>query len=235
MSAKDSSRRPPSDGRTAGPPNGRKAASARVTSAKPPKRRDREVLEVAARVFSEKGYADASVQDVADELGILKGSVYHYIDSKEDLLYRLLEEVHEDVERILEDVANRENLDSLERLSAYIREQVDYNARNVAKIAIYYNDAQHLGGERRLQIYRRRSAHERFVRKLIEEAQKSGQAEAARDAKALMNCVFGMMIWVYQWYRPGGAIKPDELSRICADFALHGVIGARSASAGPLP
>ena len=68
-------------------------------------RRDQEVLSAAARVFHARGYADASVQHVADELGILKGSLYHYISSKEELLYRLLDETHEEVSRILDEVA----------------------------------------------------------------------------------------------------------------------------------
>ena len=58
----------------------------------PRRRREREVLDVAARLFHERGYADTSVQDIADELGILKGSLYHYIEVKEDLLFRLLGE-----------------------------------------------------------------------------------------------------------------------------------------------
>ena len=47
--------------------------------------RDREVIEAAVKIFWEKGYANASVQDVADALGMLKGSLYYYIDSKERL------------------------------------------------------------------------------------------------------------------------------------------------------
>jgi TetR/AcrR family transcriptional regulator, cholesterol catabolism regulator len=49
---------------------------------RPRKRRDQEVIDAAAKVFYERGFADASVQDVADELGILKGSLYHYIETK---------------------------------------------------------------------------------------------------------------------------------------------------------
>jgi AcrR family transcriptional regulator len=45
----------------------------------------------------ERGYSAATVQVIADELGILKGSLYHYIDTKEDSLYRLLDEVHTEV------------------------------------------------------------------------------------------------------------------------------------------
>ena len=50
------------------------------------------MIEAAVRVFHKKGYASASIQDVADEVGVLKGSLYHYIDSKEDLLARIFEE-----------------------------------------------------------------------------------------------------------------------------------------------
>lgn len=80
-------------------------SEAKTTRQRAPRKRDREVVDAAARVFYRKGYADATVQDVADELGILKGSLYHYIDTKEDLLYRLFEEVHADVEQIREEVA----------------------------------------------------------------------------------------------------------------------------------
>src|SRR5829696_10388529 len=83
------------------------------------KKRDREVLEAAARVFYERGYSDASVQDVADELGILKGSLYHYIDTKEDLLFRLLQETHDEIYKILEEVSAMEDLPPLERLEIY--------------------------------------------------------------------------------------------------------------------
>ena len=69
------------------------------------RKRDEEVVAAAAKVFYERGYSAATVQDIADELGILKGSLYHYIKTKEDLLFRIFEEVHKEVEAILEEVA----------------------------------------------------------------------------------------------------------------------------------
>src|ERR1700744_339601 len=83
------------------PAAGTRARAGRANGA----RREREVLDAATKVFSSRGYADASVQDIADELGILKGSLYHYIDSKEDLLFRLLEETHDEVQTIMDEVA----------------------------------------------------------------------------------------------------------------------------------
>ena len=80
---------------------------------RPRKRRDQEVIDAAAKVFYERGFADASVQDVADELGILKGSLYDYIETKEDQLFRPLEEPHDEVQAILEEVAAVEGLKPL--------------------------------------------------------------------------------------------------------------------------
>ena len=128
---------------------GARATTARGGArAKTPKRRDQEVLEAAAKVFHTRGYADASVQDIADELGILKGSLYHYIDSKEDLLFRLLQQTHDEVQAILDEVAALPDLTPLERLAEYVRREVTYTSRNLAKMAIYYHDVDQLSDER---------------------------------------------------------------------------------------
>src|SRR3954463_11841233 len=91
------------------------------------KRRDEEVLDAAARVFARRGYSDASVQDVADELGILKGSLYHYISTKEDLLFWLLEGVQADFDAVLAEVSDTEGLSPVDQLALYVRSHVAYN------------------------------------------------------------------------------------------------------------
>jgi 3-oxoacyl-[acyl-carrier protein] reductase len=126
-----------------------KASAKRVAA---PRKRDAEVIAAATKVFYERGYSAATVQDVADELGILKGSVYHYIKTKEDLLFRLLEEVHEDVAEILEQVVAEEGPDPLQRLGRYVAKQVEYNLENLARISVYYHDFDRLGDEGRKQV-----------------------------------------------------------------------------------
>jgi AcrR family transcriptional regulator len=201
----------------------RKPASAAVQDGHRRKRRNREVVDAAAKVFLARGYADASVQDVADELGILKGSLYYYISTKEDLLFWLLEEVHEDVHRILEEVEALDGLDPLARLHEYVRRQVEYNASNLAKISVYYHDIEQLGDERREDIKGRRSAHERFVMTMIKDAQGRKEIDPGADPRVLANCVFAVIIWIYRWYRPGGRVKRDELASTLADFAIGGL------------
>ncbi len=193
---------------------------------RPRKRRDQEVIDAAAKVFYERGYADASVQDVADELGILKGSLYHYIETKEDLLFRLLEELHDEVQAILEEVAAAEGLKPLERLELYIRRQVLFNLENLPRVAVYYNDYERLSPDRRSQIVARRKVHERYVTEVIEEAQRGGDANPDLDARLLSNFIHGAFIWTYRWYRSGGKISRDKVADTCAEFALRGVVGS---------
>lgn len=200
-------------------------ATAPVGRARTRRKRDEEVLDAAARVFAGRGYSNASVQDVADELGILKGSLYHYIRTKEDLLFWLLEAVHRDVEDILDDVAEAEGLDPVERIALYVRRQVLYNLDNLQRISIYYHDMELLSAERLEHILGHRRAHENFITGLIKEAQGQGLADASLDPRVLGNCLFATIIWTYRWYKPHGRVSRDKIADLCASFALRGVVG----------
>lgn len=206
--------------------------AARTAANGEPKRRDDDVLAAAIKVFYDQGYANATVQDVADELGILKGSLYHYIDTKEDLLFRILEQVHEEVQAILLRVTERDDLAPLEQLDLYVREQVVYNVRNLPKVSVYYHDVDRLGPERRDVIYARRREHEHYVTRLIEQAQEAGEADPTLDAQTLSKCIFGTVIWTYRWYRPRGKLKRDEIAETCARFVLRGVVGGDGSADG---
>src|SRR5690606_20295851 len=75
-------------------PPGR-TARRRGAERKPREERWSELVKVATQVFYEKGYEAASLQDIADRLGMLKGSLYYYIQTKEDLLYEVINGVHQ--------------------------------------------------------------------------------------------------------------------------------------------
>jgi AcrR family transcriptional regulator len=209
----------PSQGATK---KGRKAAKS--GPARQPRRRDGDVLEAAVKVFHERGYSDATVQDVADELGILKGSLYHYIETKEDLLFQLIDEVHTRVLLILEQVRDEPDLDPLERLGLYVRRQVEYNLENLSRISVYYHDLEGLTGERLDYVKASRRVHTEFVTGLIAAAQKKKLAKNSDDPELLANCIFATIIWTYQWYRPGRMARKAVID-VCVRQALHGVAG----------
>jgi AcrR family transcriptional regulator len=185
------------------------------------------VLEAAVRVFHERGYSTATVQDVADALGILKGSLYHYIDTKEDLLFRLCEAVHRDVEALIEEVRSVEGLTAMERLRLFVLKQVEYNLDHLPEISVYYHDGDRLGEERRAEVVAMRRTNSAFVTGLIREAQEAGDADPSLDAQLQANNLFATVIWTYRWYRPGGRHSRQKIAETCAAYAIGGLVGSK--------
>jgi AcrR family transcriptional regulator len=181
------------------------------------------VLETAAVVFARRGYAAATIQDVADELGMLKGSIYYYIRSKEELLFRLLNSVHDEVDAIIREVIDEPDLDPIDRLCEYVRRQASYNLRNLVRIAVYYDDIDQLSDERRREILRRRKVHEDFVVGQVLEGQREGLIDDTREAKLLAYHVFAVLIWPYRWFKPHGRIKIDDVVESCVTFIRGGL------------
>lgn len=188
------------------------------------KKRQREIIDAAAEIFYRKGYSETSVQDVADAVGILKGSLYYYIDSKEDLLFQMLLEVHEDAKSVVTETAALD-IPPLDRLRIYIQRHVEYNARNLAKIAVYYHDFGLLTPERRKAIVGQRGYYEDFVKRLIEEAQERGDVDPSVDPSLIGNAIFGIVNWLYTWYKPGGSASPEYLGNLYAEVIVEGVGG----------
>ncbi|MCW2984332.1 MAG: TetR/AcrR family transcriptional regulator [Conexibacter sp.] len=185
--------------------------------------RDREVLDAAAAVFARRGYSASTVQDVADALGILKGSLYYYIDTKEDLLFCLLEEVHEAAEILHAEVAAAEQLSPLGQLLLYVRLQVTWNTANLVKISVYYNDLRQLSSPRLSDLRRRSKAHEQFIVDLIDAGQRRGEIIDDVPPTLLSHQVLAVVIWPYHWFRPRGPLPAGDLVAACAEFVRRGL------------
>src|SRR6202012_1697518 len=125
---------------------------------KPREERWSELIEVATDVFYAKGYDAASLQDIADRLGMLKGSLYYYIQSKEDLLYDVIRTVHSEGLANIESLASAE-VDALERLRHVIIGHIDHECRNLTKTAVFLHEMQALSPERQGGVIADGAAH----------------------------------------------------------------------------
>jgi AcrR family transcriptional regulator len=189
---------------------------------RPPRRRRQEILEAAAGVFHEKGYKATSIQDIADAVGILKGSLYYYITSKEDLLFEILQDVHQ------QGLQNLERIEAtpgtpLQRIRAFVTVHVTHNAENLVKMAVFFHDFRSLSPERREIIVAERDLYDKHLRALIAAAQKDGSVCPDLDPKLTSIEILGMMNWIYHWYRPGGSLSISELAETIADFVVAGL------------
>lgn len=188
--------------------------------------REQEIIDAAVDIFHAKGYAATSVDDVAAAVGILKGSLYYYMDSKEDLLRRIVEDVHEDVEEIIQEAVARTDLPPLERLAEYIRAQVDYNVRNIQRVRVYYHDFEQLSPAQLATVRRSRRTNEQAIVNMVKEAKDAGEIPASMNERLATKTAFATIIWMYTWYKPGGSVSGKEFGDFCAEFVVNGLRGA---------
>jgi AcrR family transcriptional regulator len=196
-----------------------------------PRRRDDEVLAAATAIFHEQGYDGASIEDIARRLGILKGSLYYYISSKEDLLFRIVSEVHAESQAILDGSFDEPGLGALERIALYVRRQAIFNVRNVNRISVYYREVDRLSEDRRQEMRRQRRAQHAKVTELLEQGQRAGEVDPAINPLLASHCVFATLVWLYTWYKRGGAIGEEQVADCCVAFVLGG-LRATPAGAG---
>jgi len=185
--------------------------------------REGEILTAAARIFREKGYHGTSVQDIAEAVGLLKGSLYHYIRSKEELLARLFEGSLGDTIVELEAIATR-NATTTERLRDMVRVYVMSVTANLDAVGIYLREWRSLPAPELARVRARRRAMRRLFEDVITEGVKRRELSAS-DAKIAALAIIGMCNWTYEWYRPRGRLTPAALAEELADRAVASVTG----------
>jgi AcrR family transcriptional regulator len=194
-----------------------------------PAQREKEILAAAVDLFHEEGYASTTVDDVARAVGIHKASLYHYIDSKEDLLDRIVALVHEDADRIYFGVAGRTDLTALERLRECVRQLTLYKANYVQRYAVALQDRGKLNAARRAKMRLWRAEREQYFERWLAEAMETGELPGGIDTELASFMARAVTSTVYKDIRSHKA-SPEVLAAFTARFVVEGIRG----SVGPL-
>lgn len=206
-------------------------ASAPTSATSARRNRDSEILEAATTVFSQKGYSAASLQEIADRVGILKGSLYHYIDSKESLLFRILSSSHQAAVGIMTDVDALE-LPTEQKFVTYIRELVLWYMQHLDRAALYQNEWRFLEGDfgKDVRAHRRRFAA--YMRKMIEDAVDQGLAPKDLDIETATRFILSAIDSIPSWFRTTAPDHPAQLASSIATLAHSTVFTSRKMPVG---
>jgi AcrR family transcriptional regulator len=205
-------------------PPGR-AERRRGAERKPREERWSEIVQIATEVFYEKGYEAASLQDLADKLGMLKGSLYYYIQTKEDLLYEVINGVHQGGLDNLKSLASGEE-GALERLRNVVVGHVEYECDHLIGTTVFLHELDALPAERRLEIIGEDHAYRGLLTELIETGQAEGVIRPDVVPKLAALWVLGSVNWAYRWFVPGGEFTPRAIGDHFADLIIRGLATA---------
>jgi AcrR family transcriptional regulator len=186
--------------------------------------RSEEVYAAALRLFREKGYHATSMQDIAQAVGLYKGSLYHYIGSKEDLLVRVFERGMGALLTEVERIAGDESLAPSAQLRQVIGAHVEAVASNLDALTVYLHEWRALAGESLASVRSQRERYMALLSEIVLRGVRVGEFEVA-DARIATLGVLGMCNWLCQWYRPGGRLTPPEIAAHFADLVLRGLQG----------
>ena len=167
-----------------------------------------EILDVAAQCFADRSYPAASMNDIAAACGTSKARLYHYYDSKEAILFDLLDRYTQRLLAIIgqaEATAQRRNLDERAALHELVRSFLEEYESSATRHVALLHDTKFLGGtQRELILDRQRDVVSAFTR-FLRRAYPKRLTPANQTALTMM--LFGMINWTFTWLRPGGPIS----------------------------
>jgi TetR/AcrR family transcriptional regulator, cholesterol catabolism regulator len=186
----------------------------------------RNLLNCAARVFREQGYAAASLRDIADAAGMRTASMYYHFGSKDEIVAEVLniavQTVFAEVRKSVNMVAGSSAIVRIRAaVEAHLRAIFETDDYNGASIRIFAQIPPHIAEATVAQ----REEYVGFWKSLLSEAQSEGQLGEG-DLTLLRLFLFGAMNWAPQWYKPGGYSLREIADELCDVFLL----GAASAS-----
>jgi AcrR family transcriptional regulator len=203
-------------------------------------RRLAQILDFATEVFAEKGYDGASMRDLSRLSGISLAGLYYYFESKEKLLYFIQQHTFATiVERLRERLASSSDPEA--RIRIFIHNHVEYSVARQKAMKVLSHEDDVLANGYGVELATIKREYYRICVGLVDDLAKAeglksvgvtaGATHGIGTRTAVMG-LFGMMNWLYTWYKP--RVDPDAkvLAREISDIFLQGIRGGTKAGRG---
>ena len=183
-----------------------------------------EILRSAARLFQQRGYDATSMNDVAASLKLSKGGLYHHFQSKDEILFEIMNHAMEITEeRVLSPV--RSIADPEARLRALIRLHIEVVlSPQDREITVMLHENHPLPPTLRRRINIRKKDYIHFVESVMADVQRARQARGTVSPRAAAFALLGMINWIYQWYKPEGSLQANNLVPQFTELVFGGIL-----------
>ncbi len=181
------------------------------------------ILDCAAKLFANKGFAKTTINEIAEAAGLSKAGVYHYFDSKSEILRAMLTEHLEAVTEIVDTALNTSESPQLKFIT-FTRLLIESYTRPVSRNqhTVLMSDMDSLPGKDREFVVTTERRIVRAIERLLQSIHP--RLEKHKDlAKPLTMLFFGMINWTDNWYSEKGRLAPAELATLAAKLFLNGL------------
>jgi len=184
--------------------------------------KEQEIITVAARLFKEKGYRATTLEDIAAAVGMLKGSLYYYIQSKEELLYIVVREPVRQIYNQLEEIVHSQAPTKVRIAQAFTNHMTLFH-QHYPHMAVYLHDYHHLMQKLQKDIIETPKHYQRLWATLLQQGIDAGELRNDLDVQVTVYAILGMCNWVYRWYNPEGKRSAEEIAAIFTTIVLDGL------------
>ena len=168
------------------------------------------IIEAAARLFSERGYAATRIEDIIVELSASRRVIYEHFGGKSDILVAICEQAIRSTIDLATRIA-RTPLDPVEKLRRLVREFTEIVIENRDNIAISTRETMFLPAHSRARITRMQKKFDRILSAILTEGAARGMFVVADPAITAL-AIGGMIIWTHRWYRAGGRLSSEQVA-----------------------
>lgn len=200
------------------------ASNARGARTEPSSARRDQILAIAAHLIARHGYSATTVRDIADEAGILSGSLYHHFPSKEAILQEILRGF---LVRLRESFAAivAEGLSPLETVDRLIAQAFRTIATQPDQVGLYQNELSFLGGQPGFEFIREERVQiEELWIEQFREGQRLGDFRGSVDPAVAYRFYRDALWSTVGWYRPGRGHTAESLTGNFLDLLHHGLL-----------
>lgn len=181
-----------------------------------------EILEAAAQIISQKGFHAASMQDIAHAVNLQKGSLYHHVSSKQEILVALLDQALDMLIDRMQTVMAR-SLPPDEKLRLAIEDYLSGMLEHKDLSVVMLMEHRSLDAFHAAQHIPRRDRYEHLWRELVREGMEAG-IFCTQDVDMMVRALLGILNWTVTWYRPDGSLSPQQIASQFSTLFLNGLI-----------
>ncbi len=177
------------------------------------------IIKVAAKLFSEKGYHDATLEDIARNLKYTKGSIYYYINSKQELLFQCHELAMDMLINRMQEIMAADWPVEV-KLKEGIKAHIEMVVGEMSLVTVALGQEFELEDNYRQIIVAKRDRYERYFRQLVDEGIEKGVFRPLASKMAVF-IIMGAMNWIPRWYSEKGSMNREEIAEFFADYLVR--------------